>query len=98
MVSRKRQADALVAQSDDLEDFLIKYGAQFENIGATQGVVALTSNYGIDAATAGEITAMFADYSSSKGAEAFCRTLAAALECVRNASVAAASPQTVNEH
>lgn|GEM_PF-2639771 len=98
VVSRKRQADALVAQSDDLEDFLIKYGAQFENIGATQGIAALTSSYGIDETTADVITAMFADYSLSKGAEAFCRTLAAALECVRNASAATASPQTVNGH
>lgn len=98
VVSRKRQADALVAQSINLEDFLIKYGAQFENIGTTQGIVALTSSYGIDAATADEITGMFQDYSSSKGAVAFCRILAAALECVRNASAVASSPQTVNEH
>jgi hypothetical protein len=80
VVARKRDAEALYAQSSGIQDFLIKYGAQFENIGSSQGMKILEHEYGLSEILAAEITACWERASFSRTAESFARALRTCLE------------------
>lgn len=76
-VRRRRQADALHSQALNIEDYLIKYGAQCENISKSQGVSTLTTRYGLSKHKAERVVDIWLGYARKKGIDTFGRALEA---------------------